>query len=73
KGRLKDDKGILIGLNIVDDLEKRIQNVEINLNKAKEKMLKEIGNSSFDLSREITTHDPDRVNSIFTELTGSTQ
>ncbi|GJY32612.1 hypothetical protein Tco_0417081 [Tanacetum coccineum] len=43
KGLLKDDKGSLTGLKIVDDLEKMIWNVEININKAKEKMLKEIG------------------------------
>ncbi|GJX23705.1 hypothetical protein Tco_0228150 [Tanacetum coccineum] len=50
-GYLKDDKGKLTRIKIVDDLEKRIRNIEIELNKAKENMLKERGNSSFDLSR----------------------
>nr|GEV56734.1 ribonuclease H-like domain-containing protein [Tanacetum cinerariifolium] len=38
-----DDKRKLTGIKIVDDLEKRIQNIEIELNKAKENMLKERG------------------------------
>ncbi|GJW99087.1 hypothetical protein Tco_0180895, partial [Tanacetum coccineum] len=55
KGLLKDDKGSLTGFKIVEDLEKMIHNVEINLNNAKEKTLKEISNSSFDLSRVLIT------------------
>ncbi|GJQ99930.1 hypothetical protein Tco_0522915 [Tanacetum coccineum] len=42
-GYLKDDKGKLTRIKIVDDLEKRIRNIEIELNKAKENMLKERG------------------------------
>ncbi|GJZ68915.1 hypothetical protein Tco_0632465 [Tanacetum coccineum] len=34
-------KGKILRIKIVDDYEKRIQNVEIDLNKAKEKMLME--------------------------------
>ncbi|GKB03644.1 hypothetical protein Tco_0831787 [Tanacetum coccineum] len=41
KRPLKDDKRKLTGIKIAVDLEKRIQNVEIDLNKAKEKMLME--------------------------------
>ncbi|GJZ92381.1 hypothetical protein Tco_0664446 [Tanacetum coccineum] len=40
-GPLKDDKGNILRIKIVDDYEKMIQNVEIDLNKVKEKMLME--------------------------------
>ncbi|GKB48215.1 hypothetical protein Tco_0898968 [Tanacetum coccineum] len=46
KRPLKDDKRKLTGIKIAVDLEKRIQNVEIDLNKAKEKMLMERDTSS---------------------------
>ncbi|GKF16602.1 hypothetical protein Tco_0061520, partial [Tanacetum coccineum] len=39
--RVKDDKGKLTGIECVDNLEKRIQNVEKVLYKAKEQMLME--------------------------------
>nr|GEW21325.1 hypothetical protein [Tanacetum cinerariifolium] len=43
KGIEKDDKGKLTGIKCVDNLEKKIQNVEKILYKAKEKMLMENG------------------------------
>ncbi|GKC77809.1 hypothetical protein Tco_1128583, partial [Tanacetum coccineum] len=39
KGHLKDDKSEVTGINILDDLEQRIEKVENILNKVKEKML----------------------------------
>ncbi|GKB09986.1 hypothetical protein Tco_0843909, partial [Tanacetum coccineum] len=41
KGLLKDDKASLTGPHILDDLEKRIDNVEVVFNKPKKKNLKE--------------------------------
>ncbi|GKG33461.1 hypothetical protein Tco_0433620, partial [Tanacetum coccineum] len=56
-GPLKDDKRKVTGIKILDDLEQRIENVEKDLNKAKEKMdlnkgkekmVMERGNTSFE-------------------------
>ncbi|GJV44003.1 hypothetical protein Tco_1428539 [Tanacetum coccineum] len=41
KRTLNDDKGKLLGIKCVDDLEKRLQNVEAVLYKAKEQMIKQ--------------------------------
>ncbi|GJU02532.1 hypothetical protein Tco_1112870 [Tanacetum coccineum] len=56
KRLLKDDKGKLTGIKFVDDLEKKIPNVEEVLYKAKEEMLmkKEVIKIGFDTSSDDT-------------------
>nr|GEX99559.1 retrotransposon Orf1 [Tanacetum cinerariifolium] len=50
---LVDDKSEVTGIKILDDLEKRIEKVEIFLNKAKEKMLLKKGNDKMMMEREV--------------------
>nr|GEV96034.1 hypothetical protein [Tanacetum cinerariifolium] len=53
KGPLKDEKSEVTGINILDDLEKRIEKFENFLNKAKEKMLLKKGKEKMVMEREV--------------------